>query len=210
MSENLYSMMIIPDERNSNRIRNIVMTVCQKNKKKSIEPRISMPHISLGRSFYSGRRFIENINDWLELQEPILFSLNKVENFNSGIIYLTSTIKNDILNIKDLYFGIKKNCQSELKGQQNNIDYVPHLTLMRLPSINEIDEIKRDIYHQLKSQQPMDLEINQILVKKKISNNRWEDLKIFNIGETDNKTLYDFEDRNNEYVFDQFGRASVF
>ena len=126
MSEKLYSMMVVPNEKNCELIEDLVNDIYQNNDQRKISPRSDFPHISLGKVFHSkSSDFDKRMNGWLEMQKPFTFTLNRVNDFNSRTIYLTSSNRSQVSEIKDLYFGIRK-----IMSNENCGGFTPHLTLM--------------------------------------------------------------------------------
>ena len=179
--------MVVPDERSCGLIKDLVDDIYYNNDQEKINPRSNFPHISLGKVFYSkSNDFDKRISGWLEMQEPFSFGLNKVDDFSSRTIYLTSSSKDQISEIRDLGFGVRK-----IMSEKSYGGFTPHLTLMDSLRKDRTKMIKGKISKELEKVR-INLRVESVLVREKDGARRWKNLSSFDIG--GGKKIYDFRD----------------
>lgn len=170
--ESLYSILIKPPEEISEQITKSVRKVLPQSNIK--------PHISLGGAFYCPtKNFSKIVEGWLGMQDPFIFTLNRVENFER-LVYLTSDNKRELGRIKDLYYGMKSILETEITYRQNNMTFVPHMTLEMYLAKDRVQELKSK-FGEIFSQ-PLVCPIVEVTVNRKVNNCRWETLDMFTIG----------------------------
>lgn len=199
MTEKVYSIIIRPPEDISNQIKN--------SARKVYNDLDIDPHISLGSSFFCTRfSFIDRVKDWLEDQEPFVFTLRKVENYpNSKTVSLISDDRDEIEEIRDLYYGLNSLLENEIKRTRDRYKLNPHLTLNRLLPVKEAKSAKSN-YRQF-FENPIPIPITKIDFSEKNGNQGWETIDYFQIGsEKDARQLV----IASEYRFGRNKRASVF
>ena len=172
MNLELYSMLLLPSDEVAMEINNKL--------NQALGKRINLPHITLGKPFHSTKKNIRTeVKSWLEMQRPFRFNLDEIENFDSGIIYLTSSNQDDQDKLRDLFYGIKSVAAGNI---EENIGFLPHLTLIyrgtKKSDINQTISILKEHFDE-----GIPFEINKIKINQSLDNGRWKDLGFFNLGE---------------------------
>lgn len=196
--EKVYSMIIRPPENISHKIINSAQKVYRNL---DIDP-----HISLGSAFYCTRfSFIDRVKDWLEDQEPFVFTLRNVANFpNRKTVSLVSDNIEEIREIRDLYCGLNSLLIEETKRTRDRYKLNPHLTLGSFGSIMEAINAKSNFRQSFDN--PIPIPITKIDFNEKNGNERWEIIDCFQVGsEKAAKQLVTAD----EYGFNQNNRASI-
>jgi len=146
-------------------------------------------HLTVEPSLYCSREMIRvNLNEWLVMQNPLKFTLDKIDCFKNrktGLIYLTTTDLGEKEAITGLHHGIHEIIKSTNQKNQSNSDYIPHVTLLKEIPLNRLDEVQKIFEEEIKL---MEINISEILVRKKYNNGEWMDMRRFNLGE--NPTFY--------------------
>ncbi|MFA6184790.1 MAG: 2'-5' RNA ligase family protein [Candidatus Shapirobacteria bacterium] len=141
-------------------------------------------HLTVEPSLYCSREAIRvDLNEWLSMQNPFEFTLDKIDCFKNrttGLIYLTTTDLDEKEAIVDLHYGIHEIIKSTNLRKQNNHDYIPHVTLLKEVPLNRLDEVQKIFEGEIKL---MRINISEILVRKKYNNGEWMDMRRFNLGE---------------------------
>lgn len=164
------------------------------------------PHISLGYSFFCTRfSFIERVKDWLEDQEPFIFTLRNVANYpNINTVSLVSDDIKEIVKIRDLYSGLNSLLIEETKRMKTINRLNPHLTLGSFSTIKEAQNAKSNFRQFFEN--PIPIPITKIDFNERNENKRWEIIDNFLIGsEKDARQLV----TTGEYMFGRNNRASV-
>lgn len=142
-------------------------------------------HLTVEKPIYcSGGAIRVDLNKWLEMQSPFEFTLNRVDSFRykrKGLMYLTMENEDEKNQVKDLHYNIHKIIKSNNPNDQNNFDYIPHVTLLKNVSMERIDELRIKFLEEIK---PLKINVSEILVRGKDNNNKWQDLKRINLGES--------------------------
>lgn len=197
--ERKYSIIITPPQEISEGI---------KKRARRVSKHINLvPHISLCTSISPIRNdFIERISDYLEKEEPFIFTLRKVGIYShrlSETVYLTSYDKDEIKKLTDLYSGIKSSLRGAGKIGGGKSFYFPHLTLDYFPNFNKAEKAKYQYEGLFRN--PIPLLIEEIEVSQKIENRRWETIEYLKIGKQREVSLLPTE----IYSFGDNGRASI-
>ena len=203
--EKKYSLIITPPEEISRQIKIEAEKICNNSN--------FTPYITLHSSFSSNRTdFIEKTRNWLEDQNPFVFTLRKIDSFSKpAIVYLTSGDEVEIEEINELYFGLKSLLENEVTSNCSTNSFVPHLTLDTFCSQKKFKNAK--INFKRFFQNPIPLPIvkidvaERIGVTEKIGDFRWKTIDCLRIGRNEDKKQLVTAD---EYRFNQINRASIF
>lgn len=196
--EKKYSLIITPSEEIS----------CQiKEKTKKISGNTGpTPHMSLCKSFSSSNTdFIDRAKNWLNRQNPFLFTLRKVDSFSqSSTVFLTSDDSEEIAEISELSFGLESALSSYIRIDEKNInEFFPHLTLDFVRPPRKIKKVKSEFRHVF--EEPILFPITKVDINEKIGFFRWKTIDTLQIG----GCRVDNQHTLNEYQFGANGRASI-
>lgn len=194
VNESLYSIIVeLPKEKN-NYLREITENVA---KRMYLGHLVDNFHLTIEPTLCccdKGLRF--NLSNWLEMQSPLELTLDKVDRFDSrkrGLIYLTTNDKEERERLSDLHYGIHEIIKSRYVKKQNNMRYLPHVTLLPFVPLEKMKELRSNLSTTI---EPFKITISDVLVNKRVDKHNWKNFGRFNLGgcnwQIDDFTEYHF------------------
>jgi len=189
--ETSYSAIIKLPTDQSNYLRNIVDRV---NTNYNFTNKVESDfHITIEpRQYSSGRNFLIDLGEWLKLQTPFDITLDKIDHFegrNNGLLFLTTSDSEARDRISDLHYGIHEVVKPKDPNRQNNVEFIPHITLFSKIPLEEIDLLKNKVIENYDNN--LTLPVSEIIVTKMTDEISWKECCRFNLGEME-EYLFDY------------------